>query len=81
MSKEAEYESKERIFFENWMTENEYEYDNIPIEELLQAYADEKVTKILRKIIDYRVGEYEDFSDGYVELKYIAKEELKQLEK
>ena len=35
-----DYESKERVFFENWMTEHDYDYDNIPIEELMQAYAD-----------------------------------------
>ncbi len=52
MSKEAEYESKERIFFENWMTENDYEYDNIPIEELLQAYADQEKVKLCQSILD-----------------------------
>ena len=52
MSKAEEFKSKERIFFENWMCENEYEYDNIPIEELLEAYHKAERKKDFDKLLN-----------------------------
>ena len=52
-----DYESKERIFFENWMTENEYEYDNIPIEELLEAYHKAELDNTLTDFLMYYIDE------------------------
>lgn len=43
-------ESKEEIFFENWMIENKYEYHNIPIEELLQQYEKEVKQQLINKL-------------------------------
>ena len=51
-------------YFKNWIEENKYEYDNFPIDEIMEAYYKERVNAIsdedVIKVPKYQLKEIED---------------------